>query len=143
MSAIVARIILPRGATYLMKPSDMKTSMNTADGAIVGRWFKDSKEDHTAAVEAYSVKDALRWAVASHEGDSSLDPYIEKAFQMHARRSNDRSNHMNFGIWGNCKTEALELIKGAERLKAEDDKKKTAAPTIKPTPDDKHSDGHS
>lgn len=116
---------------------------NTADGATVGRWFKDSKEDHTAAVEAYSVKDALRWAVASHEGDSSLDPYIEKAFQMHANRSNDRSNHMNFGIWGNCKTEALELIKEAERLKAEDDKKKTAAPTIKPTPDDKHSDGHS
>jgi uncharacterized protein RhaS with RHS repeats len=94
---------------------------NTPDGKTVGKWFKNANEDTAAAKEANAIDSKL---VKTKMGDDSLDPYIQKAFDLDANKENDPSNHANGVVWGNCKTEARDLIEEAKRLRAEDQKRK-------------------
>ncbi|HEV7426701.1 MAG TPA: RHS repeat-associated core domain-containing protein, partial [Thermoanaerobaculia bacterium] len=111
---------------------------NAGNKNTVGRLFKHTPEDLTAAAKAYGTSELLRLVYASREGDASLDPYIDKVFQEHANRANDRSNHANYGVCRNCKTEASEIIDEAKRRKADDEKKKPDPKnaTVKSSPAD-------
>jgi RHS repeat-associated protein len=94
---------------------------NSADGKTIGKWFQDAKIDTEAAREAMVV--GSKW-VMTEKGDDSLDPYIQKAFDLHANKKDDPSNHTNWMVCNNCKTEASSLIKEAQGLQAEDMKLK-------------------
>ncbi len=64
-------------------------------------WNKNQAKDMTAA------KQALKDQTAKYLDDSSLDRYIEKAFDELNKKENE---HRNLLITHNCKTEAQKLL---------------------------------
>jgi hypothetical protein len=96
---------------------------NTADPkneGVAGKWFKDESEDLAAAGAA------LIQGVAQRVGGDDLDPYIAAAFNKHANKEDDPSNHFNGWVCNNCKSEARKLVKEAKDDKAHNgDKNKT------------------
>ncbi len=70
-------------------------------------WNKDQPEDIAAANQA------LREGKAQRVGDSTLDPYIQRSFDVLNKKENE---HMNGLVYYNCKTETTKLINGAKQL---------------------------
>jgi hypothetical protein len=85
---------------------------------VKGKWYKDESEDTAAA------QDALKNGQAEKVGDESLDPFVDQAFDAHANKENDPSNHRNGLVCNNCKTDAGKLVDEAKGKKKEADKKK-------------------
>jgi len=86
---------------------------------IEGKWFADESEDVAAAEEA------LKSGKVRRVGDDSLDPFVDEAFRRHADNEHDPSNHGNWLICNNCKTEARKLIDEAKAMRAEAEKKRS------------------
>ena len=89
---------------------------------VKGKWYKDESEDWAAA------KEALKNDLAEKVGDTTLDPYIEKAFGQHFNKENDPSNHRNLWLTENCKTETGELVDEAKKLQQKDKEQTDKAP---------------
>jgi RHS repeat-associated protein len=101
-------------------------------------WHIDRTVDRNAAEQAMTLPRFLQNKV----GDSTLDPYIQKAFDQLNKKENE---HQNLGVARNCKWEATNLLhlarqlqkKDQEAQKREKEKAKlhpTEVGTYKPTP---------
>jgi hypothetical protein len=77
-------------------------------------WNRNQAEDLVAAF------DAIDKGYAQHVADSSLDKYVDKAYDELNKPQNE---HVNCWVFGNCKTEKTKLIDEAERLREIDRKK--------------------
>ena len=73
-------------------------------------WNQDRPEDVVAAFQA--IDDGY----AKYEGNNSLDPFIQQAFDS---LKNPAFNHPNYCIAGNCKTGATNLVEVARMLQAD------------------------
>jgi uncharacterized protein RhaS with RHS repeats len=80
----------------------------TANNPGSNKWFKNMPEDLTAAEEA------LREGLLRREGGVELDYCMEEAFSLLA--GDARSNHFNWGVTSNCKTETCKLIDRAKSI---------------------------
>jgi len=70
-------------------------------------WNIDQPEDWTAADEA------LKKGYAQREGDASLDPYVDAAYDLLNKKENE---HVNLGVTRNCKQETQNLLGNARRI---------------------------
>ncbi len=76
-----------------------------------GLWSKNLPQDIKAATEAINNGEA--WL----KGDSSLDPFIEQAYNQ--IRGDDGSKHRNWWIANNCKWEGLKLNRLARKMQSD------------------------
>jgi hypothetical protein len=90
---------------------------NDANGS---HWYKDRSEDRKAATDSLEGKKGVA-VVGPLQGDESLNPYIDEAYDMlHDAGKNSPSSHANGWLGWNCKTEADRLLKLARELQAAD-----------------------
>jgi RHS repeat-associated protein len=76
-------------------------------------WHMDHSVDRKAAEQAMTLPCFLQNKV----GDSTLDPYIQKAFDQLNKKENE---HQNLGVARNCKWEATNLLHLAKQLQKQD-----------------------
>jgi hypothetical protein len=88
---------------------------NDANGS---HWYQDRPEDRKAATDSLEGKKGVA-VVGPLQGDESLNPYIDQAYDMlHDAGKNSPSSHLNGVLGMNCKTEGDRLLKLAKGLQA-------------------------
>ena len=86
-------------------------------------WYPDRTADIDAAKEA--LKRSRIAGGPTQQGDDSLDPYIDEAFNMlRDAGAKSPSAHPHRGFYDNCKSEADRLLKLAKALRAADNARK-------------------